>query len=102
MIEIKNHPFNRQDWVHVAFTFRNFNSGMSNGEAIGYLNGEYAGKLSNIEQTIRWNLGFSAIWLGYNYIGYMDELAIFNRILSADEVRFIYNNQQEFSELLSQ
>lgn len=102
MIEIKNHPFNRQDWVHVAFTFRNFNSGMSNGEAIGYLNGEYAGKLSNIEQTIRWNPGFSAIWLGYNYIGYMDELAIFNRILSADEVRFIYNNQQEFSELLSQ
>ena len=102
MIEIKNHPFNRQEWVHVAFTFRNFNTGEANGEAIGYLNGEYVGKLESIEQTIRWMPVLSAIWLGYNYIGYMDELAIFNRALSADEIRFIYENQQEFSEFLSQ
>lgn len=102
MIEIENHPFKREEWVHITFTFRNFNSGEANGEAIGYLNGEYAGKLEGIEQTIQWIPGLSAIWLGYNYNGYMDELAIFNRALSADEVRFIYENQQSFSEVLSQ
>lgn len=31
-----------------------------------------------------------AIWLGYNFRGYFDELAIYNRDLNSEEIKFIF------------
>ena len=54
-----------------------------------YLNGELQGSLRNPMQ-FHWDLKQSAIMLGIDYIGDMDELAIFRRALTANEVRSLY------------
>lgn len=91
MVEVEEQIFSREHWVHVAFSFRNFNTGEKNGEVDCYINGEYYDTLSGREQTLIWNKESSAIWLGYNYTGYFDELALFDRALSSEEIQYLYS-----------
>jgi hypothetical protein len=91
MVDINDPPFSRNDWTHVAFAFSNFNTGDNDGTVYVYLNGEKAGELTGREQTLTWNPSEVFIWPGYNYRGYFDELSIFDRSLSGDEIRQIYN-----------
>ncbi len=48
------------------------------------------GTLAGRTQTFTWEPGEVAIALGVEFRGLMDELAIFNRALSADEVRLLH------------
>lgn len=99
MIEVSESLFSRDEWTHVAFTFRNFNTGAPDGEALGYINGRHIGTLSGRDQTITWNPELLAIWLGYNFRGYLDELAIFNRELSQSEIKRIYSLEHPLGDL---
>lgn len=86
LVSVEQPPFGRGRWTHVAFTFEHFNTGMTNGIASLYLDGKPQGSLSPRQQTFTWNPAKSAIMLGLSYIGLFDELAIFDRSLSAAEV----------------
>lgn len=101
MVEVAEQIFSRDQWVHVAFSFRNFNSGEKNGEVDCYINGEYYDTLSDREQTLIWDIDSAAIWLGYNYTGYFDELALFNRALSSEEIQYIYSLSNGIGDLLN-
>jgi hypothetical protein len=80
-------PFTRENWTHVAFTFENFNTGKPNGIAKLYLNGEERGVLKERTQTFTWDYEKALIMLGLSYVGGFDELAIYDRTLSREEVR---------------
>ena len=41
-------------------------------------------------QAFTWDLSKATIRLGLGYVGLLDELAIFNRALSAGEVRMLF------------
>jgi hypothetical protein len=73
----------------VAFTFQNFNTGKPNGIAKLYLNGEERGVLKERTQTFTWDHEKALIMLGLSYVGGFDELAIYDRALSNQEVRKI-------------
>ncbi len=100
MVVASGLPFSRDEWTFIAFSFRNFNTGKQDAVVDCYINGEYIGSLTNIEQTITWNPEEIAIWLGYNYRGLFDELTIFNRNLSDEEIRYIYNLDTGISSIL--
>lgn len=101
MVEVEEQIFGREHWVHIAFSFRNFNTGEKNGEVDCYINGEFYDSLSGRELTLRWNMDSAAIWLGYNYTGYFDELALFNKALSAEEIQQIYSLPGGVGDLLA-
>lgn len=101
MIEVKEQVFSREHWVHVAFSFRNFNTGEKNGEVDCYINGEYYDSLSGREQTLRWDMDSAGIWLGYNYTGYIDELALFDKALTSEEIQRIYSLPGGIADLLA-
>lgn len=90
LISVDTPPFQKDRWVHVAFTFENFNNGNSNGSSDLYLNGSRVGSLSPRIQTFTWNVEQAAIMLGLGYIGSLDDLAIFNKALTANEIEAIY------------
>jgi hypothetical protein len=90
MVDIEDPPFGSEEWTHIVFTFENFNTGEENGIVHCYLNGEGVGVLSGREQTFTWSPSEVFIWLGYNYRGYFDELSIFDRALTVEEVLHIY------------
>lgn len=100
MVEVDEPVFSRGKWTYIAFSFRNFNTGEANGTVDCYINGEFYGQLADREQTLKWEPEKTAIWLGYNYTGYMDELSIYNKALSAEQIRRIYLLENGVTELL--
>jgi hypothetical protein len=83
-------PFAGGKWTHVAFTFERFNTGRDDGLARLYLDGALVATLSPRRQTFTWDENQSLIMLGLGYIGLWDELTIFNRALTAEEIRQLH------------
>jgi len=80
-------PFARGKWTHVVFTWEHFNAGRDDGVAKLYLDGAQAATIGPRRQTFTWDEEKTVIALGLSYIGLWDELAVFNRALSAEEVQ---------------
>jgi hypothetical protein len=91
LVSVERPPFSRDRWTHVVFTWQNFNTHRPDGIATLYLNGQKQGALSPRLQTWTWDLDQTRIMLGLSYIGLFDELTIFNRALSEDEVQQLHN-----------
>ena len=65
-----------------------------------YLDGQPRGALPARQQTFTWDPQQAIIGLGLNYIGLLDELSVFNRALTADEVAGVYRMKSGISALI--
>jgi hypothetical protein len=83
-----NPPFARGKWTHVVITHTGLGSGK--GSARFYLDGRPQGTAENITEPFSWDLSRAAIRLGVSYVGLFDELAIFNRALTDQEVKTLH------------
>jgi hypothetical protein len=90
LLTVDQPPFARAKWTHVVFTWQSFNTGRLDGEARLYLDGQDRGAIAGRQQTFTWDPEQSKITLGLNYIGLLDDLAMFNRALTAAEVGEVY------------
>jgi hypothetical protein len=90
MVPVYKPPFTREKWTHVTFCFANANTGKKDGWGKLWLNGEYQGEFTGFENSFNWDVSKSAVTIGLNYIGWFDDLAIFNRPLTDSEVKAIY------------
>jgi hypothetical protein len=88
--EIVKPPFAAGKWTHVLFTFSGLNTGKPDGAGKLYLDGKPAASISNRTLTFTWEPSRAAIMLGLSYIGLFDDLAIFDRALTAEEVGIVY------------
>ena len=87
LVVVKQTPFARGKWTHVAIVHTGLGSGK--GSATLYLDGKAQGSTPAIAEPFAWDASLGAIRLGVNYVGLMDDVAIFNRAVSADEIREI-------------
>ena len=90
MVTLTKPPFSRDRWTHVAMAFANFNTGRKDGVATLYLNGKAQGVVSPREQTFSWEPSEALAMIGINYAGLFDELAFFNRALTAAELEELF------------
>ncbi len=86
VVTVTRPPFSRDRWTHVVFTFAHFNTGKKDGAATLYLDGKSQGTMSGWQQTVSWEPAKVLAMLGISYTGLFDELAFFNRSLTAAEV----------------
>jgi hypothetical protein len=100
LVTVDDPPFSRSRWTHVLFTFERFNTGKDDGIARLYLDGQPQGTLADRRQTFTWEVEQTAIALGLSYIGLIDDLSIFNRALTSDEVRRVFALQKGIGSLL--
>ena len=100
LVTVTDPPFSRTKWTHVVFTFERFNTGRADGVARLYLDGQPRGALPARQQTFTWDPQQAIIGLGLNYIGLLDELSVFNRALTADEVAGVYRMKSGISALI--
>ena len=84
LVVVKQTPFRRGEWTHVAITFTGLGSGK--GAATLYLNGKSQGTTPVLKENFAWDLAKGALRLGVAYVGMFDDLAVFNRALTAKEV----------------
>ena len=82
---VKQTPFARGKWTHIAVTFTGLGSGK--GSAQLYLNGQPQGSASSITEPFEWDMSKGAIRLGVGYVGLMDEVSVFRRALTAKEIQ---------------
>jgi Concanavalin A-like lectin/glucanases superfamily len=99
LLTVDRPPFAKGKWTHVVFTWESFNTGGLDGVARLYLNGQPHGALTGRQQTFTWDPAQSAITLGLNYIGLLDELVVFNRALTGDEVEALFKLERGVASL---
>lgn len=88
------------DWQHVALIWRNFDTGKSDARATLYLDGKLAGEIKkDYPISMDWDLDKAGIYIAVNYIGLMDELALFNRALTEDEIGILRSQPAVLSSL---
>ena len=81
---VKQPPFARGKWTHLAIIY----SKMGTGE------GQLKGASSAIKEPFEWAAGQATLRLGVNYTGWMDEIAIYRRPLTAAEIAKAWQQQR--------
>ena len=99
LVTVDNPPFAKGKWTHIVYTWESFNTGRGDGIARLYLDGTPRGTLSARQQTFTWDPAETKIALGLNYIGLLDELAVFNRALTEAEVASLYKLERGVTSL---
>jgi hypothetical protein len=89
MVRVKDPGFKAGDWHHVVLTWTNFDTGKSDGRAALYIDGKLIGEVKDADLHMDWDLDRTGIYVGVNFIGLLDELALFNRALTAEEVALL-------------
>ena len=90
MVQVDRPPFTREAWTHVVFTLENVNNKTGPQAGRLYLNGELKGSIENWDLTFGWDPSQVLLVLGASYVGHMDDLAVFNRVLSDEEVKQLF------------
>lgn len=86
MIHVPRPPLQRDRWTHVAWTFQGINAADGKpAKCQFYLDGKLQGTLDR-PMKFQWDLERTAIMLGLDYVGDLDELMIFDRALTEAEV----------------
>jgi len=92
MFDAGKPPFATGKWSQVVITFDHFNTGKKDGVATLYIDGQKRGSVTGRDQTYSWDPNKAAIMLGLSYTGLIDELSVFDRPLTDDEVRVLFES----------
>ena len=99
LLKVAEPPFTRGQWTHVAIAWNGVNSS-DPGRARLYLNAQYVGATSRVSEHFNWDVEKVNIRLGTgHYVGLVDDLALFNRPLSAEEIRALHGLARGVAEL---
>jgi len=90
MVQVARAPFSREKWTHVVFTLENINDKTKPPVGKLYLNGKLQGSIEKWDMRFEWDPAAVLLVLGANYVGYMDDLAVFDRPLTDAEVDRVY------------
>jgi hypothetical protein len=101
MVFVRRPVFSRERWTHVLITFAQLNSGQPDGRGTLYLDGEPIGTATGWTHTFNWDAAQTALTLGLNYTGLIDDVAVFSRELTAAEVRTVFQLPRGITELHS-
>ena len=98
-VNLPRAPFSREAWTHAVFTMENINDKAKKPVGRLYLNGQLMGSIENWNLTLGWNPDAVALVLGASYVGHLDDLAVFNRALTAAEVTQLFTLKNGVREL---
>lgn len=89
MVQLSERPFGRDRWVHVVFTYDRLNAGEAARGSL-YIDGVAVGSIAGWDLTLAWDPASVIIALAWNYVGFLDDLAIFDRALTATEIATLH------------
>lgn len=78
--------FRANTWHHIVQVWDNFDTGQPNAWTACYLDGELLGRIEGRNGTMNWDLAQTRLHVGSGLVGAIDEVAIFNRPLTDDEI----------------
>lgn len=98
-VNLERAPFSRDVWTHAVFSFENLNDKTKKPVGRLYLNGKLMGTIENWDLTLGWDPAQVFLVLGASYVGHLDDLAVFNRALTAAEVKQLFALKKGVAEI---
>ncbi len=86
MVWVKRVGFKNGDWHHVVLTWQDLDTGKKDAVAVLYIDGKRMGEVKDRDLAMKWEIDKVGIYVAVNYIGLLDELALFNKPLTPEEV----------------
>ncbi|TWU20310.1 hypothetical protein Pla52o_48290 [Novipirellula galeiformis] len=99
MVQVEKPQFSSDSWTHVVFTLENINNKDAKPSGRLYMNGKSMGAIEDWDLTFDWDPASVLMVLGASYVGHMDDLAVFDRVLSGEEVTQLYGLKNGVKEL---
>ena len=90
MVKMEQAPFRRDRWTHVAFVLDHINDHAAPPRARLHIDGRQIGVIQGHDLTFGWDPAAIRLVLGAAYVGSLDDLAVWNRALSAEEIARLY------------
>mgnify|MGYP004000777137 CR=1 FL=1 len=89
-------------WHHITITWSNFNSGKADATWSLYIDGELKGQKGPISQKVTWNIDNQVIRFNhYKFPGKIDEIAIFSKALTPDEIKYLTAPKKPLNKLFN-
>lgn len=99
LLKVEEPPFAKDRWTHVAIIWDGLNN-TQNGRARLYFNAAYQGATGVIREPFTWDATQATIRLGTgHFVGLFDDIAFFNRALTAEEIALLYGLERGVAEL---
>jgi len=90
MVRMPKIGFKSGDWHHIVLTWNNFDTGKNDSLAMLHVDGNKIGAVKDYNIAMDWDIDRAGIYVAVGYIGLLDELALFDRPLTGDEVTALY------------
>ncbi len=90
MVRVPGVGFKQGEWHHVVLSWQGLDTGKDDAHAMLYIDGKVIGRIKTRPIAMNWDIEQTGIYLAVNYIGLLDELAVFSRPLSAADVTLLY------------
>jgi hypothetical protein len=87
MVRVPKIGWKADDWHHVVLTWKNLDTGKPDAETSLYIDGKLIGQVKDRPLAMNWDVNKAGVYVAVNYIGLIDEMALFRRALTADEVK---------------
>jgi hypothetical protein len=99
LAKVTEPPFAKDRWTHVVVTWEGINNSQA-GRARLYFDAEYQEASGIIRERLNWEIEKCTIRLGTGpFVGFIDDLALFNRALTIEEIRALYELENGIAEL---
>jgi hypothetical protein len=92
IVRLRRVPFESGQWHHVVLNWDHFDTGEANARARLYVDGRLIGEVKNRALAMKWDIEQTGVYFAVNYIGLLDELALFDRSLSENEIAQLYKD----------
>jgi hypothetical protein len=90
MVRVPKINWKAEDWHHVVLSWKNFDTGKEDAVSALYIDGNLIGEVKGRAIAMDWDVEKAGVYVAVNYIGLLDELALFSRALGTAEVRLLH------------
>jgi hypothetical protein len=90
MVRVPKVAFKAGEWHHVVLSWSNFDTGKKDALATLYIDGKKIGDVKDRAIAMGWDIEKAGIYTAVGYTGLLDEMAMFSRGLTADEVTALH------------
>lgn len=92
LVWVKKVAFKTGDWHHVVLSWSNFDTGKKDALATLYIDGKKIGDVKDREIAMDWDIEKAGIYTAVGYTGLLDEMALFNRALTQEDVAALHKS----------
>jgi hypothetical protein len=90
MVRVPAVGFKSGEWHHVVLSWKNLDTGKPDAHATLYIDGKQIGEVKDRPIAMDWDVERAGIYIAVNFIGLLDEFAVFSRPLTMDEVTVLH------------